>query len=348
MDHKMNVKLNKLGRDLGEPARTLYAGELGYRAPLGIGEVDVWVKNKRLIYLGALAVPRVAWRLAVARRELGEAGRAADVRGRFPSYHIGELKRQGSQVQTRRRPGGDPVHAAGGLRLVDTLHPDDPRLTDPTWRPPRGCCLAVDVDQGAGWVYRMDRGRMQFKSALIRAFAYTAGPRVRVDGRPPVYQVHARQWTKDEAAARASATTRRVYRGRSGQGKAAARAAELAKVQAERERRKAITARVKTAAFKVDQLSIRLVDAETSLARWPDDKRQAKVDRYRVELARAWAEWLQVVRANSAILAGGRMPPAPHRDARRRAASRWADLVDQVAVRLAVLIVNQVRGDRGD
>jgi hypothetical protein len=189
---------------------------------------------------------------------------------------------------------------------------------------------------------------MQFKSALMRAFAYTAGPRVRVTGAPPVYQVHARQWTKDEAAARSRAATVRVIRERTDKGKAAARAAELAKVKADRERRRAVMVTIKAAAAKVDQLTIRLVDAETSLARWPGDDRQAKVNRYRVDLARAWAEWLQAVRANSAILSGGRMPPAPHKPARERAAGRWADLVDQVAVRLAVLMVDQVRGDKGD
>lgn len=348
MDRKTGIKLNALGLNLGEPVRTVYAGESGYRAAPGVGEVDVWVRNMRLVYVDRLAMPRVAWRQAVARRVLGPAGRAADVRGRFPTYQIGELKRQGSQVITRRRPGGDPVHAAGGLVLVDVLAPDDPRLSDPAWRAPRGCCLAFDVDQGAGWVYRMGDSRRAFKSALIRAFAYTAGPRVRITGAPPAYQVHARQWTKDEVAARSRAAAVQVYRERNSRGKAAARAAELARVQAERERVKGARARVKAAAAKVDQLTIRLVDAEASAARWPGDKRQAKVDRYRVGLARAWAEWLQAIQASAAILAGGRLPPAPHRAARERAAGRWAHLVDQVAVRLAVLIVDQVHGAKGD
>lgn len=357
MDDKIEIKLNSLGLNLGEPVRTIYAGEPGYRAAPGVGEVDVWVKNKRLVYIDRLAMPRVAWRLAVARRELGPAGRAADVRGRFPTYQIGELKRQGSQVITRRQPGGDPVHAAGDLRLVDKLPAGDPRLGDPAWRPARGCCLVIDVDQGAGWVYRLDRGRRAFKSGLMRAFAYTAGPRVKVDGVPPVYRVHARQWTADEVSARSRAATVRVIRERTDKGKAAARAAELAKAKADRERRRAAMARIKAAAAKVDQLTIRLVDAETSLARWPDrpgqyvgqaGTRQAKVDGYRVGLARAWAEWLQAVRANSVILAGGRLPPAPHKSARERAAGRWADLVDQVAVKLAALIVDQVHGVKGD
>jgi hypothetical protein len=322
-----------------------------------MGEVDVWVKNKRLVYIDRLAMPRVAWRLAVARRELGPAGRAADVRGRHPTYQIGELKRQGSPVKTRRRPGGDPVHAAGGLTPLDVLRPGDPRRADPAWRAPAGCCVVVDVDQAVGWVYRLGDSRRDFKSGLMRAFAYTAGPRVKVTGEPPVYQVHARQWTADEAGARIGARVRRTCRERNNQGKAAARAAELAKVKADRERRRAVMARIKSAAFKVDQLTIRLVDAETSLARWPDKPgryvgqagtRQAKVDGYRVGLARAWAEWLQAVQANAAVLADGRLPPAPRRPARERAAGRWADLVDQVAVKLAVLIAERVHGVKGD
>jgi hypothetical protein len=329
--------------------KLIYAGEAGYRYPLGISELDVWYKNRRYIYQRGHARPRVAWREAVAKMILGPGGKASDLAGADPSYQIGELKRQGSQVITRRQPDGDPVHAAGGLVLVDVLRPGDPRLNDPAWRPPRGCMAAIDkCGSGAVWVYRTAGSRTETKTRLIRAFAYTAGPRVKVTGLWPVYQVHARQWTPAELAKRIGERVRRTCRERNSSEHNKAKAAELAKVQAERERVKGARARVKAAAAKVDQLTIRLVDAETSLARWPGGERQAKVDRYRVELARAWAEWLQAVRASSAILGGGRLPAAPHKPARERAAGRWADLVDQVAVRLAVLIVDQVHGVKGD
>lgn len=347
MDDKIKLNLTK-------PERILYSGEPGYRKPLAVGEVDVWHKNARYIYAGNKTKARVLWRQAVAEHILGPAGRSADLRGRHPNYIIGELKRQGSQVKTRRRPGGDPVHAAGGLAVVDVLRPDDPRWSDPAWnfnapgwRPPRGCVLAVDVAERTGWIYRRDgRAGKALKSALIRAFAYTSGPAVKFSGRAPVYLVHARQWTAAEVSARVGETVRRAARERIGRAGLEARArAEEAK----RERRaaaKGARARVRAAAVKVDQLTIRLVDAETSLARWPGEERQAKVNRYRVGLAVAWRNWASAARQVAADgTDGGRPLPSPHRAARERASGRWPDLVEPGAVALAVDHSGRFKGE---
>lgn len=289
-------------------------GEPGYRAPTAHGTVDVFYRLKRYVFFAPTS-GRVAWRGAVAKLILGAHGKSADLvrldsvppaglkRGecKAKQYRIGELKKKGAQVVSKRRPGDPPLAGPAGLALVDTMPAGDARRAIPGWGRRHGCFLVVDGIDGTAYFFRVAYGRKNrrdMRDKIVAAWALNDGPPVEVRGAWPAYWVMARKWTTEERSALAA------QRGRDGhrlkrisvetKKKEAARAAKRAAFAAELAARE----RIKRAAYVVDLAGVALKRAEVAAVRWPDGAGAEKLGGLRARLDKAWGDYLRQVEAD--------------------------------------------------
>lgn len=322
MDLKMDVDLLKIVNE----------GEPGYRTPTAHGTVDVFHKLKRYIFLtpvGAREAWRVEWRAAVARFILGSGGKSSDViridhvphssvgvpARPAKQYRIGELKKPGSQVVSRRRPGDPPLHGAASLELVEVIQLGDPRRDVAGWGKRRGCFLVLDGVTGAAYFFRADsKPRMYAKDQVIHAWFLNDGPPVEVRGKWPAWVVVARQWSPEERSALAAQRAKSGRRARFGaalgkdrKDREKARAEKAAAIAAE----KAARGRIAEAANLVTMVSERLKRAEVSAARWPGAEKDEAVIRLRAWVDKAWVDYLRQVEVDKGKLRGVRGPRVP-------------------------------------
>ena len=311
------------------PVKVINEGEPGYRAPTAHGTVDVFHRLKRYVFT-APSFNRVAWRGEVAKLILGPRGKSSDL-VRLDSvlpgsvgvpvrqarqYRIGELKKPGAQVVSKRRPGDPPLHAAAGLELVDTIQPGDPRRAVTGWGKRRGCFLVVDMVDGVAYLFRWrDRGRRaEVRDRLVWAWMLNDGPPVEVRGRWPAYGVMARQWTTEEKAAIVSRRVANQWRVKKLKGKRMTEEKKSVFDHAMARRDREARAEIGRAAKAVDAVAVSLKRAEVSAIRWPTGPAVEKVGPLWARLDKAWRDYLSVREACIARVIGARPARQPRRE----------------------------------